>query len=728
MVNDILDGTSTLIERVKEHLKQKVLNCVNEKADELTAESVEEIFYSFEDPFTNLKTSYLQSSFLESNHNFIKPIQYILSTRISFKNKGSKRVICEQQDTMVYVPILQSIQQLLSNPKIADIVTSQSHFSKEGFLFDICDGDCFKNNQIFQEHPDGLQIILYHDEVEVCNPLGTHTGKHKIDLYYYTLGNIGPKHRSKLCAIRLLAIVKADDVSRYGQNKVLTPIINDLNTLASGYTFVINGKPKELFGAVVSCLGDTEGQQQWGGFKVKVGWTHQKCRNCLCTFVSTQENFRDSLFTERNIDQYHRHCQDIETAPNEETRKHLQSTYGIQERSVLGELSQFDITKQLPQDLMHILLEGTVQYGVRYVLQHVINNGLMTLNQLNSKFTQMRLGYRDEANRPCPLRETMFNGQEKYKLKQTAEQARIFLKYLLFILRDYVPNDNPYYRLVLQITSIVQICFSPVISTETIEELQNAIEAHLRLIKELFPDVNITPKMHYMLHIPRQIMNLGPLVRHCCTRFEARHKYFKESAREQNFKNISLSLAERCQLDNCADFATEKPCQHPLFSTEKVFGPSIAVTKEMKTGFIRRMKEGLFYANPERLANLFAYKWIELHGTRYVPYKCCIIAVNATFTSRMPIFGRLQQIWMADEEIIFEFTPLRTVQFDDNLLSYEVDDPGDGVPTEFCFYNCMLDYNLYSLQEQHGTAFIPLKYDLRDLISLHVVGENPLHF
>ena len=228
-----------------------------------------------------------------------------------------------------------------------------------------------------------------------------------------------------------------------------------------------------------------------------------------------------------------------------------------------------------------------------------------------------------------------------------------------------------------------------------------------------------------MLRTPRQIMNLGPLVRHCCARFEARHKYFKELAREQNFKNISLSLAERCQLDNCADFATEKPCQHPLFSPEKVFGPSIAVTKEIKTGF---MKESLFYANPERLANLFAYKWIELHETRYVPYKCCIIAVNATFTSRMPIFGRLQQIWMADEEIIFEFTPLRTVQFDENLLSYEVYDPGDGVPTEFCFYNCMLDYNLYSLQEQLGSAFIPLKYDLRDLISLHVVGENPLHF
>ena len=60
MVNNIVDGTSMLIDQVKEHLKRKVLNCVNDREDELTARSVEEIFYSFEDPFENLKTSCLQ--------------------------------------------------------------------------------------------------------------------------------------------------------------------------------------------------------------------------------------------------------------------------------------------------------------------------------------------------------------------------------------------------------------------------------------------------------------------------------------------------------------------------------------------------------------------------------------------------------------------------------------------------------------------------------------------
>ncbi|CAB3985398.1 Hypothetical predicted protein [Paramuricea clavata] len=280
-VNNIVEGTSILINQVKEHLKQKVISYINESDEDFTTESVEQIFDNFEDPLINLKTSYRQSSVIENNPNFVQPLH------------------------------------------IADIITSHPSYCREGILYDICDGQCFKNNPIFQEHPNALQIVLYHDEVEICNPLGSHVGKHKIDLYYYTLGNISPKHRSKLRAIRLLAIVKAKDVSKYGQKKILTPILNDLQRLANGYTFIINGTPIELFGAVVSCLGDTEGQHQWGCFKVKVGWAHQKCRNCLCTFVNMQQNFRDSQFTQRSVEQYHRQCDDIERGPNDEIMKDL---------------------------------------------------------------------------------------------------------------------------------------------------------------------------------------------------------------------------------------------------------------------------------------------------------------------------------------------------------------------------------------------------------------------
>lgn len=265
-----MENTSVLIDQLKEKLKEKVISHIENTVDPLTTETVGQIFDNFDDPFSELGTTYRQMSYVENNMNFVRPCQYVLGKEIGYANKGTKRLVREQEDTMVYIPILESLQQLLSNRKIFEMAVETSRQCEEGILYDICDGQCCKTNKVLQDHPDALLIILYHDEVEVCNPLGSHTSKHKVDLYYYTLANIHPKYRSKLCAIKLLAIVRAKDVLKYGPNQILAPIFNDLAKLADGHIFDINGKEKELFGTVVCCLGDTEGQHQWGGFKVKV--------------------------------------------------------------------------------------------------------------------------------------------------------------------------------------------------------------------------------------------------------------------------------------------------------------------------------------------------------------------------------------------------------------------------------------------------------------------------
>ena len=60
-------------------------------------------------------------------------------------------------------------------------------------LYDICDGSIFQNDNYFKDHPDALVIILYHDELEVCNPLGSKAGIHKVDMFYYTLAKFHSK-------------------------------------------------------------------------------------------------------------------------------------------------------------------------------------------------------------------------------------------------------------------------------------------------------------------------------------------------------------------------------------------------------------------------------------------------------------------------------------------------------------------------------------------------------
>ena len=104
-----------------------------------------------------------------------------------------------------YVPLLSSLRSLLSDPSIIDQVEQcQSCVHTDGVVEDVCDGSVFRTHPLFSSDPSALQIIAVFDELELCNPLGTHV-KHKLAIVLFTLGNIHPKYRSSLRVIHLLS-------------------------------------------------------------------------------------------------------------------------------------------------------------------------------------------------------------------------------------------------------------------------------------------------------------------------------------------------------------------------------------------------------------------------------------------------------------------------------------------------------------------------------------------
>lgn len=78
--------------------------------------------------------------------------------------------------------------------------------------------------------------------------------------------------------------------------------------------------------------------------------------------------FREELFVTRKKEIYEQHCSEIKNAKKESSRKELEVVYAINKRSYPNNLKEFDIIEQLPQDIMHTLLKGTVQYKLRLYL------------------------------------------------------------------------------------------------------------------------------------------------------------------------------------------------------------------------------------------------------------------------------------------------------------------------------------------------------------------------
>lgn len=60
----------------------------------------------------------------------------------------------------------------------------QSHKRTDGLLGDFCDASLYKDHALFSGSGGSvlLQFIIYYDDVEVTNPLGSSRGKHKLGI------------------------------------------------------------------------------------------------------------------------------------------------------------------------------------------------------------------------------------------------------------------------------------------------------------------------------------------------------------------------------------------------------------------------------------------------------------------------------------------------------------------------------------------------------------------
>lgn len=389
-----------------------------------------------------------------------------------------------------------------------------------------------------------------------------------------------------------------------------------------------------------------------------------------------QENFDVKSFTERTLDKHIRQCHEIEKASTDFLKSALKTTYGINRRSKLVDFPAFDLIQQTPQDIMHIILEGVAPMEIKYVLKHLVLSGQFELDMFNSALQSFPLSATDMRDKPCLLTSI---------------------------------EKNEYVQLVLDLVEIVQVLFAPVLSVESVSGLKKMIEQHLKQFKQLFPTNNITPKQHYLLHLPAQILSLGPLIRHMCMRFESKHCFFKQWSSKLNFKNICKSLVNHNQLLECCQ--NEMGSEHPIFVNEKELGPVSEVTNmQYITTKIRD------FLGIDSIQHVVKVRWPTVNGNKYSSEKSLIITdANET----VPVFGLIKNIYVVNNLLYcFEYHINETLCFNRDLLAYEVAVPDLVQATELIEAEKLLDHTSYDSISFKNSVFVPMKYNLEDVLAL----------
>ena len=77
---------------------------------------------------------------------------------------------------------------------------------------------------------------------------------------------------------------------------------------------------------------------------------------------------------------------------------------------------------------------------------------------------------------------------------------------LPLMIGDKIPLEEPLWECYLLLLEIVKYSTAQITSVASSEYLAAAIDQHHRVFKKCYPAISVTPKMHYMVHLPRLLV------------------------------------------------------------------------------------------------------------------------------------------------------------------------------------------------------------------------------
>ncbi|XP_059195156.1 uncharacterized protein LOC131976241 [Centropristis striata] len=436
--------------------------------------------------------------------------------------------------TIMYVPILQMIQELFKNTdilsKIREPNTDPRHYVSYR------DGSHFCENELLSIEDLSLAIQLYIDDLEIANPLGTSRKVYKLCSVYWVLANLPPKYKSAMHTIQLAVLAKVTDLKRYGYAAVLAPLVRDVHTLEQDGVF-IESVGQNVKGTIFCVSADNLAAHGLGGF-LESFRAEYACRFCMATSEQFQATeVRDEEFVQRTKASHDVHVQNALKNGSE---------FGVKHDCVLREaLEYFHPITGFPPDILHDLLEGIVPIELALCIKEMIRLKFFTLEYLNQKITSFPYQHTDKVNRPKAIHKTFMT---RGTIGGNGHENATLLRLLPLFVGNKVPEGNAAWAVLMELKEVVELALCPSFTDETIDYFVWKISDHRQTLQEVFPELRLRPKHHYVEHYPTLVKCFGPLVHVWTMRFEAKHRFFKRVVHDaQNFKNILKTLATRHQ-------------------------------------------------------------------------------------------------------------------------------------------------------------------------------------
>lgn len=634
----------------------------------------------FENPFVDFNTETKRMKYLKAKWGVVEPLEIILGIRYDIRRDKGTGTYSQVpvKDTFVYIPILETIKFICHNTEICKLLSQMVPDNNK--YEDFRDGSYFKTHPLFSKHKNALQIQIYYDDFETANPLGSKRGVHKVGALYFVLRNLPPRFNSAVMNIHLVALFHSEDVKKYGFDPILQPLIKDIKTLETDGLDLPFSNEKS-YGTITQITGDNLGMHAILGFTESFSGNYF-CRLCLIDKSSAQKVYSEDsqLMVMRGREVFEMHCNELQSNPQKT------SVFGLKHNSSLNCLQFFHVCNNFSLDIMHDILEGVAQYEMKLLFEY-ISESFISKSDLFSRIYAFDYGYLERKNRPTRVNlESSGNN-----IGLNSIQTLCLVRNIPLLFGDIVSDDDEHWTLMLLLLQIINIVFSPSVTVGMTVHLKHLIMEHHALFKQLYPEKNLIPKHHFMLHYPACIRKIGPLLHVWSMRCEAKHRVFKNTIK--NFKNITKSLAKKHQILIAGHWENA-----PFNLIE--YGPlkSFSLSKE------DHVAQVLHAVDPK---DIFSTNWVKMSGTEYRSGLVICTEIN----DEMPVFCQITKVLVVKSEIYFTVYKLVCDHFSEHFHAYVVNVSKD---KDVVKADSLVNYRPFDLQTAYGgddkLYIVPLFY------------------
>lgn len=193
----------------------------------------------------SMNTHKKREKYFNGNDKFVRPEPRAIGLHTEMKKdpKTGLNLPKQIQSQFQYVPITKQLISLFDQPSFKRLYMEynsnlgtekcRKHVCEPGRYRDYCCGKVFKENPLFKMHPSSIQIQLYIDGFEICDPLKSKAGVHSQTGVYFAIRNLPHQLAFDPKNIHLVAMCYSNDINtKYTDyNNIWNEIVRDVRNL-----------------------------------------------------------------------------------------------------------------------------------------------------------------------------------------------------------------------------------------------------------------------------------------------------------------------------------------------------------------------------------------------------------------------------------------------------------------------------------------------------------------